>query len=50
MASLASADFSFDPRALTICAEAGPAQSGLCFDNRGRKFTCDLCGRYARRV
>ena len=41
VASLASADFSFDPRALTICAEAGPAQSGLSFDNWGRKFTCD---------
>jgi putative membrane-bound dehydrogenase-like protein len=42
LASLASADFSFDPRALTICAEAGPAQSGLSFDNWGRKFSCDF--------
>jgi putative membrane-bound dehydrogenase-like protein len=42
LASLAGADFSFDPRALTICAEAGPAQSGLSFDNWGRKFTCDF--------
>ena len=42
LASLASADFSFDPRALTICAEAGPAQSGLTYDNWGRKFTCDF--------
>jgi putative membrane-bound dehydrogenase-like protein len=39
---LNSADFSFDPRALTICAEAGPAESGLCFDDWGRKFTCDF--------
>ena len=38
---LSSVDFSFDPRALTICAEAGPAESGLCFDDWGRKFTCD---------
>ena len=42
LASLTGADFSFDPRALTICAEAGPAQSGLSFDNWGRKFTCDF--------
>ncbi len=42
MASLTSADFSFDPRSLTICAEAGPGQSGLSFDNWGRKFTCDF--------
>ena len=42
LASLASADFSFDPRALTICAEAGPAQSGLTYDNWGRKLTCDF--------
>jgi putative membrane-bound dehydrogenase-like protein len=31
-------DFSFDPRALTLLPEAGSAQSGLTFDNRGRKF------------
>ena len=42
LAPLANADFSFDPRALTICAESGPAQSGLSFDNWGRKFTCDF--------
>jgi len=41
LVSLAGADFSFDPRALTMCAEAGPAQSGLSFDDWGRKFTCD---------
>jgi putative membrane-bound dehydrogenase-like protein len=39
---LNSADFSFDPRGLTICAEAGPAQSGLSFDDWGRKFTCNF--------
>jgi putative membrane-bound dehydrogenase-like protein len=42
MTSLTRADFSFDPRALTICADAGPAQSGLTYDNWGRKFTCDF--------
>jgi putative membrane-bound dehydrogenase-like protein len=35
-------DFSFDPRALTISPEAGSAQSGLVFDNRGHKFFCDF--------
>ena len=39
---LSSADFSFDPRALTIHAETGPAESGLCFEDWGRKFTCDF--------
>lgn len=39
--SLRGSDFSFDPRALTITPEAGPAQSGLAFDDRGRKFVCD---------
>jgi putative membrane-bound dehydrogenase-like protein len=38
---LTGADFAFDPRALTICAEAGPAQSGLTFDDWGRKLICD---------
>ncbi len=41
LVSLTDADLSFDPRALTIRAEAGPAQSGLGFDNWGREFTCD---------
>jgi putative heme-binding domain-containing protein len=41
LAHLTEADFSFDPRALTIHAEAGPGQSGLTFDNLGRKFICD---------
>ena len=44
LVSLTRADLSFDPRGLNMCAEAGPAQSGLSFDNWGRKFTCD----YAR--
>jgi len=35
-------DFSFDPRVLTLSAEAGSAQSGLTFDDRGRKFFCDF--------
>ena len=39
---MTGADFSFDPRALTIRAEAGPAESGLSFDDWGRKFTCDF--------
>jgi putative membrane-bound dehydrogenase-like protein len=34
-------DVSFDPRTLTVSFEAGPAQSGLTFDNRGRKFVCE---------
>ncbi len=42
VASLTGADFSFDPRTLTIRAEAGPAQSALSFDNWGRKFTSDF--------
>jgi putative membrane-bound dehydrogenase-like protein len=40
--SLGRNDFSFDPRALTLLPEAGSAQSGLTFDNRGRKFFCDF--------
>jgi len=42
LVSLAGADFSFDPRALMIAAEAGPGQSGLTFDDWGRKFVCDF--------
>jgi putative membrane-bound dehydrogenase-like protein len=38
--SVADSDFSFDPRALTLAPEAGPAQSGSCFDNDGRRFVC----------
>ena len=40
--SLAWADFAFDPRTLMLQPEAGPSQSGLSFDNRGRKFSCDF--------
>ncbi len=35
---LRSRDFSFDPRTLTIRAEAGGGQHGMSFDDRGRKF------------
>src|SRR5207253_10302409 len=35
-------DFSFDPRTLMIRTEAGSAHTGLCFDNRGRKYVSDL--------
>jgi putative membrane-bound dehydrogenase-like protein len=40
-ALLTGGDFSFDPRTLTVSLEAGPPQSGLTFDDRGRKFVCD---------
>src|SRR5439155_5465423 len=42
LVSLAGSDFSFDPRSLVVSPEAGPAQSGLAFDSRGRKFVCDF--------
>jgi putative membrane-bound dehydrogenase-like protein len=35
-------DFAFDPRSLVPVAEAGSAQTGLCFDDFGRRFFCDL--------
>src|SRR5439155_6629787 len=35
-------DFAFDPRTLSISAQAGPAHTGLSFDNRGRKYVSDL--------
>ena len=41
LVSLTRADFSFDPRGLSMSADPGPAQSGLSFDNWGRKFSCD---------
>lgn len=34
-------DFAFDPRTLLLGAEAGGGQYGLCFDDRGRRFTCN---------
>jgi putative membrane-bound dehydrogenase-like protein len=40
--SIDRSDFSFDPRTLEVFAEAGPAESGLSFDSRGRKFVCDF--------
>jgi putative membrane-bound dehydrogenase-like protein len=41
-ASLADTEFAFDPRSFAVIPEAGPAQSGLTFDDRGRKFVCDF--------
>jgi putative membrane-bound dehydrogenase-like protein len=38
---LTGGDFSFDPRTLTVSLEYGPAESGLTFDDRGRKFVCE---------
>jgi putative membrane-bound dehydrogenase-like protein len=40
--ALADSDFAFDPRTLAIFPEAGPAQTGMSFDNSGRKFLCDI--------
>jgi putative membrane-bound dehydrogenase-like protein len=34
-------DFAFDPRTLRLDVEAGGGQYGLCFDDRGRRFTCN---------
>jgi putative membrane-bound dehydrogenase-like protein len=42
LARLSAGDFSFDPRSLTMRAEPGPAESGLSFDNWGRRFMCDF--------
>jgi putative membrane-bound dehydrogenase-like protein len=41
LVSLTGSDFSFDPRSLTILPEAGPSETGLCFDSIGREFTSD---------
>lgn len=38
--SLASRDFSFDPRTLDLRAEPGGGQHGMSFDDAGRKFVC----------
>jgi putative membrane-bound dehydrogenase-like protein len=35
-------DFSFDPRALTLFLDAGPAGSGVTFNNQGRKLVSSL--------
>lgn len=38
---LAGQNFSFDPRSLTVWPEAGPADSGLAFDESGRLYLTD---------
>ena len=40
--SLNNCDFAIEPRTLTFSLEAGPSQSGLSFDSRGRRFTMDF--------
>jgi putative membrane-bound dehydrogenase-like protein len=40
--AMAGHDCSFEPRTFALEAEAGPSQSGLSFDSRGRKFLCDF--------
>ena len=35
-------DFSFDPRTLEVFPEAGPSESGLSFDSRGREYVSDF--------
>ena len=40
--SLAGSDFSFDPRSLEVFRETGPAQSGLTFNDVGRRFVSDF--------
>jgi putative membrane-bound dehydrogenase-like protein len=35
-------DFAFDPRAMTVVSDPGSAQSGMCFDDFGRRFFCEL--------
>ena len=35
-------DFSFDPLSSNFRPQAGPSQSGLCFDSRGRRFLTDF--------
>lgn len=39
--SLEGSDFSFNPRTLAVFRESGPAQSGLTFDDWGRRFVSD---------
>ena len=39
--SLADSDFAFAPRSLEVFAETGPAESGLTFDETGRRFVSD---------
>ena len=40
--SIDGCDFSFNPRTLAVFRESGPAQSGVTFDNYGRRFVSDL--------
>lgn len=40
--SIDGCDFSFNPLTLAVVRESGPAQSGVTFDNSGRRFVCDL--------
>jgi putative membrane-bound dehydrogenase-like protein len=40
--SISGSDFSFDPRSLAVFPETGPSQSGLSFDQNGRRFTSDF--------
>lgn len=40
-AELRGRDFSFDPRTLAVTPQSGIAQSGLSFDQRGRKYVSD---------
>ena len=40
--SLDRRDFAFAPRTLDLIPETGPAQSGLTFDDAGRRFVSDL--------
>jgi putative membrane-bound dehydrogenase-like protein len=52
--SLQGSDFCFDPRTRSMFPEAAAAQSGLAFDESGRRLACDLdrplmLAMYARR-
>ena len=38
--SLQGRDFNFDPRNYELRAENGGGQYGMCFDDRGRKYSC----------
>lgn len=37
---LSGRDFSFDPKTLELRPESGGGQHGMCFDDWGRRFTC----------
>src|ERR1041384_5526039 len=40
--SLAGSDFAFDPRTYALEPETGPAESGLTFNDQGRRLVCDF--------